>query len=507
VGGFDQGADRIEVLATGQVLNRENCDKEANNITGKITMKFIRQITFVLIALVISIETATAQPKDPVPWREEYAYSLGMAAYSYTFPYLYMSQLRWMWTTQPRDPLNIPYMALNHFWHATHLTNAEYRDGGSPNNDTLYSTAWVNVSEEPVILSHPDMGDRYFTFQLADYTADNFAYVGQRATGSAAGHFAIVGPDFKGKLPAGVLALPPAPLPWVLIAGRTLVDGEQDLPNVHALQKQYRLTPLSYWGKPESELPASRDIWAPYSPKLDPLASWRTINRAMTESPPLESESAILALLAEVHIGPGQDIDTLDEDSKRGLARAAKDAHQLLIRMRADPPGGSYVNGWRRGPEYAGRRGPVGKYLERGVSNFKGIIGNDPVEAKYFQVRKDKNGEFLNGSRDSYELTFPRGTEPPADAFWSITMYDKSTNLVDNPLDRYSIGDRTPGLKHNRDGSLTIYIQAESPGEGRESNWLPASDDQFTITLRIYRPQPPVLDGSWKPPALAIREK
>jgi len=287
-------------------------------------MKFLRQITLVLIAAAMLAESAMAQVEEPVSWREQYAYSVGMASYSYVFPYLYMSQLRWTWTTQPRDPVDMPYMALNHFWHATHLSNADYRDGGSPNNDTLYSAAWVDVSEEPLILSHPDMGDRYFTFEIADYTADNFAYVGQRATGSAAGHFAIVGPDFKGELPPGVQALPPSPLPWVLILGRTLVDGDHDLPEVLELQKQYRLTPLSFWGKPESELPASRDIWAPYSPKQDPLASWRTINRAMTESPPPERESALLALLAAVHIGPGQDLDTLDEDSKRGLARACK---------------------------------------------------------------------------------------------------------------------------------------------------------------------------------------
>jgi hypothetical protein len=470
-------------------------------------MKYLRHITLVLLAVAMLAEGALAKPEDPVPWREEYAYSVGMAAYSYAFPYLYMSQLRWMWTTQLRDPENIPYMAINHFWHATHLSNAQYRDGGSPNNDTLYSTAWVNVGDEPVILSHPDMGDRYFTFELAGFDADNFAYVGQRATGSAAGHFAIVGPDFKGELPPGVQALPPAPLPWVLIAGRTLVDGDRDLPNVHALQKQYRLTPLSYWGKPEKELPVSHDIWAPYKAKQDPLASWRTINRAMTESPPPENESALLDLLAAVHIGPGQDLDTLDEDSKRGLARAAIDAHQLLIRMRIDPAGGSIVNGWRRGPDYAGRRGPVGKYMERGVANFKGIVGNDPVEAKYYQVRQDQNGEFLNGGRDAYELTFPKGEEPPADAFWSLTMYDKTTNLVDNPLDRYSIGDRTEGIKRNPDGSLTIYIQPRSPGADKVSNWLPAPDGQFTITLRIYRPQQAVLDGSWTPPALKIIEK
>ena len=469
---------------------------------------FFRRYTVVLLAAMIASGSALAVPKKaPVSWREQYAYSLGMAAYPYVFPYMYMTQLRWMWTTQARDPVNIPYMATNHFWHATHLSNADYRDGGSPNNDTLYSTAWVNVSEEPVILSYPDMGDRYFTFQLAGFDSDNFAYAGQRTTGSSAGHFAIVGKDFKGELPAGVIALPVAPTPWILIAGRTLVDGEADLPNVLARQKQYRLTPLSYWGKPDAELPASHEMWRPYNPKKDPLASWRTINRAMTESPPASDEKALLDLLAEVHIGPGQDLDSLDEQSQRGLARAARDAHKMMVQARSDMPGGYQADGWRRGPIKAGRLGTNGQYMLRGVTNFKAIVANDPEEAKYFQALREKNGERLDASKASYELTFARGEEPPAQAFWSVTMYDLSTNLVDNPLDRYSIGDRTKGFKHNVDGSLTIYIQSESPGADKESNWLPAPDGIFTLSLRVYRPRPSVIDGSWFPPALVIKEK
>jgi hypothetical protein len=304
-----------------------------------------------------------------------------------------------------------------------------------------------------------------------------------------------------------VQALPAATTPWILIAGRTLVDGDKDLPNVLALQQQYRLTPLSYWGKPEAELPASHDIWAPYKARQDPLASWRTINRAMTESPPPGNERALLDLLAEVHIGPGQNLDTLDEESKRGLARAARDAHKMMIQARTDLAGGSIVNGWRRGPENAGRLGKNGEYMVRGITNFKGIVANDPVEAKYFQALKDKSGKPLDASKGSYELNFPKGKEPPADAFWSVTLYDHSTNLVDNPLDRYSIGDRTPGFKHNKDGSLTIYIQSESPGADKESNWLPAPEGRFNLSLRVYRPQPAVLDGSWMPPVLKQKGK
>lgn len=468
---------------------------------------------FIVIAAAVLIltESALAKPasiESPVSWREQYAYSVGMASYPYVFPYFYMSQLRWMWITQARDPVNTPYMPINRFWHATHLINAKYQGGGALNIDTLYSTAWVNVSDEPIILSHPDMGDRYFTFQLAGFDSDNFAYAGQRATGSAAGHFAIVGPNFKGKLPQGVTALPATTTSWVLIGGRTMVDGEKDLPKVLALQKQYHLTPLSAWGKPESEQPVpSHDIWRPYKAKQDPLANWRTINRAMTENPPLKNESALLNLLAEVHIGPGQDLDSLDADSKRGLARAARDAHKMMLDARDDLKGGTTVNGWRRSPEHGGRMGKNGQYFVRGVTNFRGILANDPEETIYFGAYKDILERPLDASQYSYEITYAKGEEPPVDAFWSLALYEMNTNVFDNFLNRYAIGDRTQGLKRNDDGSLTIYIQSESPGSDKEPNWLPAPGGRFTMTMRAYLPQQPVIDGSWKPPVLKVIKK
>ena len=189
-------------------------------------------------------------------WKAEYAYTTGMQAFIYGFPYVYNAKLRHDWVTQARDPAVVPYAAVNHFWHAARVMDAAYRDGGCPNNDTLYSLAWLDLSEEPVILSHPDMADRYFTFELMGFTSDNFDYVGQRTTGSKAGDFAICGPGWQGELPPGVQATRPAPTPWVLLLGRTLVDGDADLANVHALQAQYRLTPQSLWGKPGAKCPS-----------------------------------------------------------------------------------------------------------------------------------------------------------------------------------------------------------------------------------------------------------
>ncbi|WP_189750853.1 DUF1254 domain-containing protein, partial [Streptomyces tendae] len=177
-------------------------------------------------------------------WRREYAYTLGQQAFVYGFPYLYNAELRHRWVTQKPETETTPYMAVNHFWHARGLWDVSDRAGVSPNIDTLYSWAWADLREEPLILSHPDMGARYFTFELVAFTSDNYDYVGMRATGSQAGDFALIGPGWSGDLPEGVRRTATAPTPWVLIVGRTLVEGEEDLPAVHALQRQYRLTPL-----------------------------------------------------------------------------------------------------------------------------------------------------------------------------------------------------------------------------------------------------------------------
>src|ERR1700754_2139982 len=155
-------------------------------------------------------------------WRAEYAYTAGVQAFIYGFPYIYNAQIRRDWVTRPRNPALVPYAAVNQFWHASQLMDETYRDGGCPNNDTLYSVAWLDLSDGPLVLSHPDMGDRYFTFELVGFTSNIFDYVGKRTTGNKAADFAIVGPDWRGRLPSGIRAVTPAPTPWALVLGRTL---------------------------------------------------------------------------------------------------------------------------------------------------------------------------------------------------------------------------------------------------------------------------------------------
>ena len=441
------------------------------------------------------------------PWQEQYAYSLGKGALPYLFPYFYSAQIRWKWTNVvPKDPERQPYAPINHFWHSNILVDHNYRGGGTPSNDTIYSTAWVHVDKEPIILSHPDMGDRYFSFHFTKVTSDILDVVSSQSTGGKAGHFALVPHDYKGELPKGVKALKSAQGSWYLLLVRTMVQDKKDLEAVKLLQQQYQLTPLSYWGKPQESFPKSREVWQPFNAKEDPLAHWKTINRVLTDNPPPSYEKSLIKLLSDLHIGPNQNIDSLDEDSKRGLARAMEDGLKMMYMARASIPGGDIINGWRRNPVKAGSLGEAGDYFTRGViQSFKGISPSIKTEGRYFGRSFDEYGEALHGS-NRYQITFKAGEEPPVNAFWSLTLYGMDANLVGSSINRYSIGDRTKRLKYNADGSLTLYIQHEVPDSGRESNWLPAPDDNFNLTFRAYGPKDEITSGQWVVPQLSTAE-
>jgi hypothetical protein len=464
----------------------------------KVAFALAVTITLVTVNIAVSAQEST----KTTDWREHYAYTLGIQAYVFGFPYVYLPNLRWDWVTQPKPPGNItPYAPLNHFFHARTLADASYRGGGAPNQDTLYSMAWVDVSREPIILSHPDMGNRYFTFELASIDSDNFAYVGQRTTGGNAGNYAIVAPGWQGALPDGVKALPPSRTPTVLIFGRTLIDGASDATVVNALQDQYTLIPLSFWGKKNARLPESRDVWKPFNPKTDPLAEWKTMNRAMTENPPEPRLAKLVELFAKVGVGPGQDIDRQDDATKRGLARAAIDGRKLLNDVIISGALGKRVNNWSIPPKTFGRAGLADDFLLRGsVQCLGGIIANEPEEAVYYNTTMDGSGNPFDGAK-AYTIRFASGQLPKVDGFWSITLYDPTYNFTDNPINRYSIGDRTQGLKKDSDGGLTLYIQNTSPGKDKTFNWLPSTrSGPFILVMRTYIPGVEIVEQKWAPP-------
>lgn len=465
--------------------------------------QYVASVSAALALLCLSHGSAFAENAKPdaPSWRETNAYTLGMQAYVYSFPYLYMSQLRWRWTTQPLNPEKSPYMPLNSFWHRRGVTDAKWREGGAPNNDTSYSFAWLDVSKDPVILCHPDMGTRYFTFQIADYSSDNFAYVGKRATGSKAGCFAIAMNNWKGRLPKNVTLLARAPTPNVVVAGRILVDGPADVPNVTALQDKLTLTPLSYFGKNVTP-PERRDVWKPYDGASDQLADWKTINRALSENPPPAKDTALIALFSQIGVGPGQDVDAQDADTKRGLVRALTDGRQLLKGTIAAGAGSPVQNGWRILPKEIGRAGLAGNFLLRAaMQSLIGIMANDPVENVYPLATSDRDGRPLSGAH-RYTIHFEAGQLPPVNAFWSLSLYGADYNFVENPINRYAIGDRTRDLKFGADGSLTVLVQKNAPDGTGAANWLPAPEGPFLLVMRLYLPKPQVTGGTWSPPAV-----
>jgi len=447
--------------------------------------------------------SATASNRSPgqapADWRREYAYTLGEQAFVYGYPYVYNARLRWDWVTQPPATELTPHSAVNHFWHARILFDDSDHENRAPNNDTLYSAAWVDLSTEPVILSHPEMGSRYFTFELVAITSDNYGYVGRRATGSQAGDFALVGPGWSGDLPQGVRRTATAPSPWILVLGRTLVDGEKDLPAVRDLQDQYRLTPLSLFGKEGAAVPERRDVLEPVDP-ADPLTTWKTLNAMLAENPPPKEHELLTKQFAAIGVGGGLDVDAQPEPVKQGLIAAASAGLPMLEQQFESGDWARLINGWRYPPPEMGHFGD--DFVKRAAEQAMfGVAANDLEEAMYLVAFDDAEGAKL--SAGSYEIRFAPGEQPPVDAFWSLTAYNEDRNLIGNPINRYSIGDRSPGLVTDSDGSLTLSFQPDSPGLDREANWLPIPrEGGWFCMLRMYLPRADVIDAKWQCPPI-----
>ncbi|WP_182912023.1 DUF1254 domain-containing protein [Sphingomonas cavernae] len=440
-------------------------------------------------------------------WREEYAYTLGAQAYIYAFPLVYLSKLRYDWTNVSDSSF---FASLNHFHHKRVLSNhINYTSGGSPNQDTLYSWGWLDLRQGPVVLTHPEMGNRYFTFEIADMFSDNFAYVGKRTTGGAAGAFAILSPGWDGELPSDILGSFQSPTRFALVFGRTLVKDEKDVAAVNALQDGYHMIPLALWGQSDPQVPEGRDVFKPYDSAHDPLADWKTINSAWSENPlPKDRDTELVRLFGEIGIGPdftAESVDALPEPTRQGLARAAATTRPMLDAMIAT---GAYkaklLNGWMYPPRTFGRAGLHGDFVVRASGQcLGGIISNDAEEAVYLPAFNDVGGDPLVGGR-RYAIRFGADELPPVDQFWSITMYGRDHNFVPNDTMRYSIGDRTPDLAKAADGSLSIYIQPNPPTDPAErANWLPSPrQGSFHLVLRTYGPKQPIIDQVWVPPAV-----
>ena len=379
----------------------------------------------------------------------------------------------------------------------------------SPNNDTLYLLAPLDLSGGPLLLRTPDLGDRYYVLQFVDAWSNNVAYVGSRATGNGAGSFLVAPTGWAGAVPDGVAGVVEVPTTVSVIVGRLAIDGPHELDAVHALQDAFSLERLDP-SAPTLGVPA------PTPGVPEELAFWESLRVALAAFPPGDFDADLVALAAGFGL---TDADSPFVDPDPELAAvlvAARDAGAAKV----DELGKTVitpVDGWTSAMHAFDYNldhlslgtidDPAWKiadrtiaYATRAVAARLGLWGNHGYEAAYDILWTDADGRPLDGSH-RYELTL--ASAPPNDAFWSLTMYSEPDYyLVDNPIDRYSIGDRTPGLRTAEDGSITLYLQADDPGGDRSANWLPAPAGAFRPTLRVYRPGPAVLDGSYVLPAV-----
>lgn len=430
--------------------------------------------------------------------------SIAEEAYIYGYPLVLMDISKQVMTNVAN--VSATKAPINQFVHLRTFPDASFTDVVSPNADTLYSSAMLDLSREPIILSVPDTNGRYYLFQMLSAWTNVFASPGKRTTGTRAGNFAIVGPTWTGTLPPGVTEYrSPTNLVWIL--GRTQTNGPSDYAAVHALQNKYKLTPLSAWGtnyRPPTNVATDPNLDMT-TPPVDQAANlsapdfFERLAKLMKANPPAKADDPILARMAEIGIVPGRTFNTgrLDQPFLTALAKARNAAKAKIAARASNDPSSPTINGW----QIAYDLGTYGTdYLLRAFVALYGLGANLPEDAIYPRTAVDSTGAALDGA-NRYVIHFEKDQVPPVNAFWSLTMYNDRQFFVANPINRYAIGDRD-ALKFNADGSLDIYIQNAAPGATKESNWLPAPSGKFNMLMRLYWPKPEVLDRTWQPPGV-----
>jgi hypothetical protein len=420
-------------------------------------------------------------------------------AYIFGYPLVLMDVTRQVATsvshvTESRAPIN-------QFVHMRAFADPTFTDVVSPNADTLYSTAWLDLSSGPMVLSVPEMGDRYYVMQLVDAWTNVFASPGTRTTGGRRNDFAITGPQWSGTLHTGMSQIK-SPTSLALLIGRTKTNGKGDYDSVHAIQDHFALTPLAAWGTlrhaASGELFPDPAVDARTPPveqvaKMDGATFFSRLNTLMRSNPPALADAAAMERFAPLGVGPGWPLAS--DASGSAFDVGARNALAKIIDESAKSHG-RVVNGWDLAPPNTGRFGT--EYLLRAVVAMTGLGANLPEDAVYPHTTRDSEGRPLSGTK-KYVVRFRRGELPPVRAFWSVTMYDSKRRFVENAIARYSIGDRDT-LAFDSDGSVTLFVQHESPGKERESNWLPAPTGSFNLVMRLYWPSRQILDGVWQPP-------
>lgn len=452
-------------------------------------------------------ETLERQPASTTNRSNDDLKALAREIYQYGFPIVLMDVTKRQSTAVSSATEVSGRAPINQFAYFRSYPDADARDVVRFNFDTLYSFAWVDLANGPIILSVPDTSARFYLIPSLDMWTDVFCSLGSRTTGTKAGHFAYVPPGWQGSLPVGVERIE-APTSTIWIMGRVQTNGPSDYANVHKVQDGLRLTPLDQWGKEfvpptNVRVDSSVDTKTPPLVQISKMRGVEMVTRLaelLKTNPLHHADYPILFRMRRLGLEPGKswDASKLDDETVAAINDGAEAAMQDLID--GIKSSGTHVNGWNITIDNIGTYGT--SYRRRAIVALAGLGANLPEDAIYPAAFVDKDGDPLDSSKP-YVLHFEKGQTPPAEAFWSVTMYDEQGFQVPNPINRFAIGDRDD-LRLNSDGSLDIYIQPESPGSDKESNWLPsARSGGMGPTMRIYSPRAEALDGRWVPPGIS----
>jgi hypothetical protein len=442
---------------------------------------------------------------------EQEGHAIGVDAYIYLYPLVTMDLTRKQFTNiEPGKEFGKGPM--NTFANIAEYPPANFKGVVRSNFDTLYSIAWLDLTKEPMIVSAPDTSGRYYLLPMLDMWTDVFASPGWRTTGTQAGNFLVVPPGWRPdlrdrfieefKLPKDIQRID-APTPYVWIIGRTKTDGPPDYEAVHKIQAGYKVTALSEWGKSpkpvEVKIDPSVDMKTPPKIQVDTMPAGKYFAYAaeiLKLHPPHLTDEPIIAQMKRIGLEPGKsfDVDKLDPTVKKALERVPEGA-QALMKWKV-PTLARVANGWSMNTDTMGVYGNY--YLKRAIVTQLGLGANLPEDAVYPMNFADETGKPLDGA-NKYTLHFDKGATPPVNAFWSITLYDAEGFQVGNSLNRFAVSSWMP-FTYNPDGSLDLYFQNDSPGAGKEANWLPAPKGPFNLTMRLYAPKSEALTGKWTPP-------
>ncbi len=459
----------------------------------------MKAILSMVFAAITAFSQVSAQHVNLTPQEAE---TIGKEAYIYGYPLITMELTRRVMTnTVVPENDKAP---MGRFYNKRTYPNASFKDVTAPNADTLYSIAWLDLTKEPYVLHVPDEKDRYYLMPILSAWTNVINAPGTRTTGTKAGNFAITGPAWTGKLPDGVTEIKsPTNLVWIL--GRTYCTGTpEDYTAVHKIQDEYSLVPLSSYGKPYTPprgvVNSSIDTRTPVRDQVNKLGGteyFKLLAALLKDNPPATEDAPIIAKLAKIGVVPGKEFNAnaLDPRVSNKLQEVPKLALAEIAAHKKDA--GKETNGW----VFSLKTGTYGTdYLQRAYIAMVGLGANLPEDAVYPTATVDADGKTLNGANE-YVIHFEKGEVPPVKGFWSLTMYNDKFFFVENNWDRYTLSSRDK-LKYNEDGSLDLYIRNSSPGNVKESNWLPSPKGDFILMLRAYWPEESLLDGKWTPPAI-----